>query len=422
MKMFPHLFKFYTIVLILFFTIKLFPNPKADSTTSVRLAVVGDLMCHSPQYEFARVSTSRDTFNFNPTFEKIKKYLSNADFTFGNLETVVDDGKTPLSGYPRFNTPPEFISAIRNAGFDMLVTANNHAYDQGESGVINTIKELCKNHLGYAGTFSSQKDRDSVRVFNIKGITFSVLAYSFGTNIHPIPAGKKYLVNIIDYNLIKNDIDKARAKHAQIVIVYLHFGKQYLRVATANQKYVVEHIIRLGADIILGSHPHVLEPAEFYKTHDATLDTGFVIYSLGNFISNQRWRYSDGGAILYINLLKNNYTGSIKISKVEYVPTWVYKGPTNLGNQFMIINPCDLLKDTSLNFLSYDDIQEMLQSFSDTKETLHKNTSKILLYRPESSFYYEDIEFLNSEINKRSTLPESLSAFPDRPINLYSKP
>ncbi len=413
-------YRFYVILIVLFLSVKTFPNSKVDSTTSVRLAVVGDLMCHSPQYDFAR--TAESTFNFNPTFEKIKTYLSTADFAFGNLETVVGGPNIPLSGYPRFNTPPEFISAIKNAGFNMLITANNHAYDQGEKGVINTIKEITKNHLSYAGTFLSQKDRDSIRVFDIKGITFSILAYSFGTNINPIPEGKKYLVNIIDYNLIKNDIDKAREKHVQIVIVYLHFGKQYSRVATDNQKYVVKRIIKLGADIILGSHPHVLEPAEFYKTNDATLDTGFVIYSLGNFLSNQRWRYSDGGAILYINLLKNNYTGSVRISKVEYVPTWVYKGPTNFGNQFIILNPCDLLKDTSLDFLSYDDIQEMLQSFSDTKETLHKNSSKIFLYKPKSNFYYEDIKFLNSEINKRSTLPETLSAYPDRPINLYSKP
>jgi poly-gamma-glutamate synthesis protein (capsule biosynthesis protein) len=403
-----NLFKNIIFLALIFFSFNLLANPP-DSTTNIRLAVVGDLMCHSPQFEAAKVSG--DSFDFSLSFGRIKKYISSADFAFGNLETVVAGNKIPLAGYPRFNTPPEFLSAIKNAGFDLLITANNHALDQGEYGLKQTIKNIEENNLSYEGTFLSQRDRDSIRIFNVKGIRISILAYSYGTNGNPIPKDKNYLINLINFKLIKNDIEKAREEKAQVVIVYLHFGKEYSRLPIQSQEVTVDSIINFGADIILGSHPHVIEPANFYKTKNAKLDSGFVIYSLGNFISNQRWRYSDSGTILYINIAKNNNSDSIKIKNVEYVPTWVFDGKIEDKDGYIILNSSNFLTDTSLNFLSYSDVQEICQAFYDTKQSLHRFTSKIYLYNDFHRLIPRDFNFPTDKTKfpKMKTIKEMVS-------------
>ena len=166
-----------------------------DSVATARISVVGDLMCHSVQFNYARVD--KDSFDFNPVFREVKKYFKQSDFVFGNLETVTAGESKGYSGYPFFNCPDEYITALYNAGFNLITTSNNHSLDQGETGLLRTINVLKKNHLLYNGTFTSQRDRDSIRIINIKGIKIAFLAYSFGTNGIPVPEGKSYLINLL---------------------------------------------------------------------------------------------------------------------------------------------------------------------------------------------------------------------------------
>jgi poly-gamma-glutamate synthesis protein (capsule biosynthesis protein) len=307
-------------------------------------------------------------------FRYINKYLKDADFTLGNLETVTAGKDKKYSGYPMFNSPDEFISAVKTAGFNLVTTSNNHALDRGETGINRTITQLIKNNLNYTGTFTSQHDRDSIRIFDIKGIKIAFLSYSYGTNGNPIPGGKKYLINIIDYDLIQKDISYARQLGADLVIVYYHFGDEYKREPSAFQKTTVNKTIEMGADIILGGHPHVLEPAIYFKTHNAKIDTGFAVYSLGNFLSNQRTRYTDGGTLLYLNITKNINTDSLWISSVEFLPTWIYRGLTDRGSEYLIL-PAKNEQDYS--FLSESDKRQMQTSFDDTRYILHKYTLQI---------------------------------------------
>ena len=270
-------------------------NP--DSSVTISISVVGDLMCHSPQFEYAKVG--KDSFDFSPVYRNVKKYLESSDFTFGNLETVTAGKENGgYTGYPKFNTPASYISALKEIGFDLLVTANNHSLDRSEKGILKTIDEINSRNLNYVGTFKSQQDRDSIRIFDIKGIKIAILAYSYGTNGNPIPKGKNYLINLIDYNLIEKDIQSAKINGAELVLVHFHFGEEYKREPVQFQKDVVNKTIELGADIIIGGHPHVLQPVNFYKTNNAKLDSGFVAYSMGNFFSNQQARYKDAGMIL----------------------------------------------------------------------------------------------------------------------------
>lgn len=351
-----------------------------DSVLTVTLCFTGDLMCHSTQFNYANVGA--DTFDFTGVYTEVKTFLSESDFTVGNLETVVAGKNKGYSGYPYFNAPDDFIYALKDAGFDLLITANNHALDQGWDGVKRTIEIINDNQLYQTGTFVSKEDRDSVRIFEINSIKIAFLAYSENTNGLPIPKGKDFAINLIDEELIKNDIVKAREKNVDVVLVHLHFGQEYLREPDDYQKQIVNKIIEYGADIIIGGHPHVIQPVNFFKTNNAELDSGFVAYSLGNFVSNQRWRYSDAGLILNIQISKNILTDSIYIREVNYLPTWVFKGETEKGREYVIL-PSQLSNDTTCNYLTKQDKKLMEEAFSDTKEIINKysNNSKIKLLK-----------------------------------------
>jgi poly-gamma-glutamate synthesis protein (capsule biosynthesis protein) len=344
----------------------------SDSSVTISISVVGDLMCHAPQFEYARVG--KDSFDFSPVYRNVKKYLESSDFTFGNLETVTAGKKNGgYTGYPLFNSPASYISALKDAGFDLLVTANNHSLDRSENGIIRTINEIVLRNINYVGTYISQQDRDSIRIFDVKGIKMAVLAYSYGTNGNPIPKGKNYLINLIDYDLIEKDIRSSKVNGVELVLVHFHFGEEYKREPVQFQKDVVNKTIGLGADIIIGGHPHVLQPVNFCKTSNAKLDSGFVAYSMGNFFSNQRDRYKDAGAILTINIKKDFKKNRIEISEVSYLPTWVFKGNTTNGKEYVII-PSTNISDTTIN-LSKTESYKMTQSFEDTRFILNNYTN-----------------------------------------------
>jgi poly-gamma-glutamate capsule biosynthesis protein CapA/YwtB (metallophosphatase superfamily) len=349
-----------------------------DSVFTVTICFVGDLMCHSTQFNYARVDA--DTFDFTGVYREVKQYLSAADLTVGNLETVIAGKNKGYSGYPYFNAPDDFIYALADAGFDLLLTANNHALDQGWEGIKRTIEVIDENKIHRTGTFISQEDRDSIRIFAINSIKIAVLAYSENTNGLPIPNGKDFVINLIDEELIKQDISKARELSVDIVLVNLHYGPEYNREPIDYQKEVVQKIIEFGADIIIGGHPHVIEPFDYFKTNNTKMDTGFVAYSMGNFISNQRWRYSDAGVILNIQISKNKLTDSIYISEVSYLPTWVFKGQTEKGREYIILPSQIDDNDSSYNFLTDYDRSLMKEAFNDTKGIVTKYNSTIKLH------------------------------------------
>ena len=340
-----------------------------DSVLTAELCFVGDLMCHSTQFNYAKVGV--DTFDFTGVYREVKQYLSSADLTVGNLETVIAGKDEGYSGYPYFNAPDDYIYALNDAGFDLLITANNHALDQGWEGVKRTIEVIDENKIHLTGTYLSQEDRDSLRIFQINSIKIAILAYSENTNGLPIPKGKDFVINLIDEEVIKRDITKAREKGVDIVLVHLHYGPEYNREPSDYQKQIIQKIIELGADIIIGGHPHVVQPVDFFITKNTKLDSGFVAYSMGNFISNQRWRYSDAGVILNIEISKNIISDSIYISEVSYLPTWVFRGQTERGREYIIL-PSHNSADSTYAYLTKQDQKLMQEAFNDTKEIINK--------------------------------------------------
>lgn len=334
-----------------------------NSIQTIQLSFVGDIMCHSPQFEFARIG--KDSFDFKPAFREIKKFLSKSDFTFGNLETVILGGNEKLSGYPLFNSPPELLDAVKDAGIDFLFTSNNHCNDKGIRGIENTINHIRERGIGQHGTFLSKSNRDSSLIISINEFNIGILSYTYGLNGNYLPKEKIYMASLIDTNQVKFDIDKFSQHKLDCILIYYHFGNEYSRKPSNYQKELVKKTFEYGADIIIASHPHVIQPFEYVIKDKGKMDKGFVAYSLGNFISNQRWRYSDSGIILDLQLTKSTLTDSVWISKVDFTPTWVFKGKTSNGNEFIIL-PSDTSKLNPIpNFIQKEDLFRLNQSFND---------------------------------------------------------
>lgn len=294
--------------------------PITDSYDTITLAIVGDLMCHSQQINDAKKDNGYD---FNKVFTAVESYLSSADLTFGNLETVTageEDGG--YTGYPTFNTPVAYLDALKKNGFDVLTNANNHSLDRRFRGVEKTIDALNERALLHTGTFKTLDESKTKLLVSAKGIKLAVLAYTFGTNGIPFDKSKEFSVNLLDSANIIKDIEAAKKTGVDKILVFVHWGDEYQRQPNDYQKKFAALMNRYGVDMILGSHPHVLQPMSFLKSTENNTST-FCIYSLGNFISAQRKVYTDNGIILRMQLVKNKRTGETKLGKIDFIPTYV---------------------------------------------------------------------------------------------------
>lgn len=292
----------------------------SDSTgyDTITLAIVGDLMCHASQFEKARTKTG---FDFRPTFAPVKKYLSEADLAFGNLETVTAGAEAKFTGYPQFNTPAEYLDALKEAGFDVITTANNHSLDRRFPGVVRTLDELDKRELLHTGTARSATERNTPLILKKGSIRMGVLAYTFSTNGIPIPAGQEFSVNRIDTAQIRKDVEANRAAGADALVAFMHWGVEYARNVSKQQADLADFLHDLGVMLIMGSHPHVLQGAQVRGWGD--YDPSFTAYSLGNFLSGQRKQYTDGAMILRFTLIKDKANKSYRYAHMDYVPTYV---------------------------------------------------------------------------------------------------
>lgn len=347
-----------------------------DTVTEITINLVGDLMCHKPQTSNAEVSPG--VYNFKPSFEYIKPYLQDADLTVGNLETTFAGTSQPYAGYPAFNSPDAYCAALKDAGFDFLVTANNHSMDTREAGLLRTISIVKQNGLGYAGTYLSQRDRDSIRILDIKGIKLAILNYTYGTNGAYPEKEHSYMLNVIDSALIDKDVKTAKQKGADMVMVFYHMGIENKADPVPSQQDAVRYAITAGAGLIIGAHPHVIGPTQMIYS-DAIKDSVFVAYSLGNFISNQYWRYTDAGVVLKLTLRKKHATQATSFSRASYLPTWVYRGD---GTRKMhIVFPAQLASDSAglPAFINKQHRLKMLEAFDDTRTILTKQNPSVQL-------------------------------------------
>ncbi|PKR79379.1 capsular biosynthesis protein [Halalkalibacillus sediminis] len=325
---------------------------------SIKLNGIGDLLIHSPVYEDAETNGSYD---FTPMFEPIEKYLKNADITIANQETILGGTEIGLSTYPSFNSPFELGDALKEVGVDIVSIANNHTLDRGEKAIMNATGHLNDIGLEYVGGYRSEEDRNTHRILNRKGISVGFLSYTYGTNGIPVPEGKDYLVNLIDVDTMLEDLEEIKSE-TDFVVVSMHFGQQYQPLPNEEQEFLSELLISEGADVILGHHPHVLQPVDWISSEDGDK---VVYYSLGNFLSAQEGTERLIGAISQVELTKTIEDGSVKtkVSNAKLMPTYnLHDSETN----FRIVPLADITDDQLEGANSwYEDTEELIKTFTD---------------------------------------------------------
>ena len=317
------------------------------------LLFVGDLMQHQAQIDAAR--TPQGTYDYSACFSLVAPQIQAADLAVGNLEVTL--GGAPYSGYPAFSAPDEYLQAIRDAGFDVLLTANNHCLDRGRRGLERTLLLLDSLHIPSAGTYrdSTERRHRYPLLLHKNGFRIALLNYTYGTNgLRPTAPNR---VNYIDRGEMLRDIRTAQAWQPDVLIACLHWGNEYQSLPSREQRELADWLFAQGVDHLIGSHPHVLQPMEV-RTESLSGDKHLLAYSLGNFISNMSARNTDGGAILSLTLEKyipdGNCHPRTRLTACGYNLVWTGR-PVLTGKKNFILypvsTPADSLSDIARNRL-----------------------------------------------------------------------
>ncbi|MCE5000868.1 CapA family protein [Staphylococcus pseudoxylosus] len=339
-----------TFLFSLFLTLCIFClSDQKNLTHEASFYAVGDNLIHPVVYRDALQSNG--SFNFEPMYESLKKEIQAADIAYINQESPIGGDEKGLSGFKQFNTPNDIAKDVVNTGFNVVNGANNHALDQGTDGLLNEINvwEHFKN-VFYTGTFKSQRDRDTIPTFNKKGIKIAMLSYTYGTN--DIKPENKYQINYFNEEQIKKDVAKAK-EQSDMVMVSAHWGNEGKHEPNAKQKKYAKVFADAGVDVVIGTHPHVIQPIQWVKgdNNHQTL----VAYSLGNFLNGQSTGNESNalGGNLQFNIEKQPKGITIKDVKWK-----------SLVTHYDIANPLD--SNTRQNFKMYP-----LTDYSNNKAKQH---------------------------------------------------
>ncbi len=341
-----------------------------SAAVKISLLFIGDIMGHDEQIWSAEDRTTH-TYTYDDVFQYVKDEISEADLAVANFEVTL--AGPPYKGYPAFSSPPSLASACKNAGIDFLVTANNHSADRGKKGILSTIDRLDSLAIPHTGTFKDQAARDSLYppVIEKNGFRLALLNYTYGTN--GIKVQPPAIVNMLEKNTIAADIQKAKQKNPDAIILFLHWGTEYDTIPGKAQTELAGYLFGLGVDLIIGSHPHVIQRME--RTMDkTTMKDRLVVYSLGNFVSNQRRMNTDGGTIVRIELSKNG--DKVNISNAGYYLTWVYTPIENYRKKFFIL-PCQEFETLPEFFAKPSDYEKMKLFIRNSRNLLYNQNIRI---------------------------------------------
>lgn len=303
------------------------PSPTPEPTPrSVTFRVTGDIMATQSMLGYAQSAADGDGYDYDPQFALIAEELANADYTMGNLETTIGMYRDqPYSGYPRFNTPETFLETLKDCGYDFLTLANNHMLDRYFDGMKNTVACVEQYGFDHSGAYVSQEDRESANIVEIHGIQFGFLSYTETTNgmeSASDSAAKEYGVPYLYSSDYEGDVARLREAGAEVVIAFPHWGEEYIREPNSTEKQYAQKMANAGVDIILGSHPHVLQKIDWIETEERNV---LVAYSLGNFISTQSHHgYTDTGMILEFTVTEQP-DGTFAVENPGYIPTYCWK-------------------------------------------------------------------------------------------------
>ncbi|MBQ7639019.1 MAG: CapA family protein, partial [Clostridia bacterium] len=324
-----------------------------SAPTEVHLMAAGDVMSHMPLTNDAYIAET-DSYDYSHMFTDAKEQLESADFALANLETVLGGGPE-YSGFPNFNSPDALAYAIKDAGFDLVSTANNHTKDKGIEGVFRTLDVLDKAGLMHVGTYRSEEERNEnsgIAVADVKGIKIAFLCYTYGLNGYRLYDDEKFAVNVFnldyytdlvefDYEKVDADMAAARALNTDLIVFIIHWGVEYQNTQNSYQENIARHLFEQGADIIFGGHPHVLQPYEFMDVTDVTgrEKRGFVIYSMGNFISNQLDDPETRTTAIFDLTLTKDADGKTSVTNVNWTPYYMlHRDSLPAGQRRTLVN------------------------------------------------------------------------------------
>lgn len=334
-------------------------------THEITILFAGDIMQHMPQVD-AAWNNELGIYVYDSCFKYINPWLAGADLAIANLETTLA-GK-PYSGYPAFSSPDELVNGMLNAGIDIVGTANNHCCDHGRRGIERTVTILDSLGMMHMGTYTNAGEyrKSNPKIINTRGFRLAFVNYTYGTNGIPVPEGN--VVSLIEKARMQADMKAALDSAVDKTIVFIHWGEEYQRQPNAFQKDIAQFLFDNGADIIIGSHPHVVQPMEWHRA-DSMLKEQLVVWSLGNYVSNQRKRYTDGGTMFSVTLQKKEGHAWIKDAGCQL--TWVYNPIENGRRQYYILPAAKFENDTVL--LDEQSRLDLKQFLSDSRELLQGN-------------------------------------------------
>ena len=289
----------------------------------------GDIMQHQSQLDAARCSDG--TYSYSPCYKYIKGDVTSAAIAVANLETTV--GKGRYGGYPSFCAPDSLLYAVRDAGFDVLLFANNHCLDRGKKGALYTMQMMDSLGIQHCGVYRDSTDRAKryPLMLDRNGIRVALLNYTYGTNGIPVPS--PLIVNMIDKEVIASDIIKAKKQKADVIICCIHWGDEYVSLPPKSVRDLADWLLMQGVDHIIGGHPHVLQPMEV-RNDSRTAGKHAVVYSLGNLISGMYDRRRDGGAMVRLEL--HRFADITYFHSLSYALTWVARPRRDDVTNFVI--------------------------------------------------------------------------------------
>ena len=326
------------------------PTPELPKPTVATLAMCGDMMTHLPITNDAW-NAETQVHDYYRMMECAVPYVSAADYAVVNLETTLSGGPN-YSGYPAFNAPDSLAYDLKEAGFDLCLTANNHSMDRGANGLRRTLDVLDEVGLAHVGTSRTQEEFDNnCYVADVGGISVAFLGYTYGTNAIPVPDSSPYIINLFntdymttlanaDYEKLASDMEKARATGADMIAVMIHWGWEYQTKQSAYQNEMADFFIAQGADMVLGGHSHVPQPMEMRTVSDGQGNSyeGFVCFSLGNFISSQNDPLTDTTGVLTMELTRDNVTNEAKVTGYSYVPMFMLDREEGASPRFELLD------------------------------------------------------------------------------------
>lgn len=287
---------------------------KEDSVVS--FMAVGDNLIHGAIYMNAYAKYG--SYEFDDIYSEIKYFVESKDVAYINQETILGGTELGLSHYPMFNSPQEIGVAVANAGFDWIASCSNHSMDKFEDGIISDLNFWDQYpDIVTTGLNRSFEEQQTNKYIERNGVKFGVLGYTYGTNGIEIPEGKDYLVNLYSKERIKEDIERLEGT-CDSILVSMHWGDEYSTTPNAEQQELAQYMADLGVDVIIGEHPHVIQPMDWIKGKDG--NQTLVIYSLGNFLSSQDEAFNMLGGCASFDIRKDGNTGETTVENVKWYP------------------------------------------------------------------------------------------------------